>query len=88
MQDPTPAQQGRYWLRYAGLGVEFFASLLACVLIGMWVDHHFGWSPWGVLIGAGVGLTGSMYNLIRRGLAMQRDVASQRDRPQRTREKP
>jgi F0F1-type ATP synthase assembly protein I len=73
----TPADERRYWLRYAGMGFEFFAGLLACVLIGMWLDSLFGWSPWGVLVGAAVGLFGSMFNLIRRGLAMQREVSDQ-----------
>ena len=77
MANLTPAQQQRYWLRYAGMGFEFFASLLACVLIGMWLDSRFGWSPWGVLVGSGVGLIGSMFNLIRRGLALQREVSNQ-----------
>ena len=73
----TPAEEQRYWLRYAGMGVEFFAGLLACVLVGMWVDSRFDWSPWGVLVGSGVGLTGSMVNLIRRGLTLQREVSNQ-----------
>jgi len=73
----TPAQQQRYWLRYAGMGFEFFAGLLACVLVGIWLDSRFGWSPWGVLVGSGVGLIGSMFNLIRRGLALQREVSNQ-----------
>ena len=59
------------------MGFEFFAGLLACVLIGIWLDNRFGWSPWGVLVGSGVGLIGSMFNLIRRGLALQREVSNQ-----------
>lgn len=77
MANLTPGEQQRYWLRYAGMGFEFFAGLLACVLVGIWLDSRFGWSPWGVLVGSGVGLTGSMVNLIRRSLALQREVSNQ-----------
>ena len=73
----TSAEQQRYWLRYAGMGFEFFAGLLVCVLVGIWLDSRFGFSPWGVLVGSGVGLIVSMFNLIRRGLALQREVSNQ-----------
>ena len=59
------------------MGFEFFAGLLACVAVGMWLDSRFGWSPWGVLVGSGVGLIASMFNLIRGGLALQREVTNQ-----------
>lgn len=72
MAEPSPAGGNKYWLRYAGLGSEFFAGLLACTLIGLWLDRRFGWSPWGVLVGAAVGFVGSMCNLIRHGMKMQR----------------
>ena len=72
----TSGEDQGYWLRYAGMGFEFFAGLLACVLVGIWLDSRFGFSPWGVLVGSGVGLIGSMVNLIRRGLALQREVSN------------
>ena len=78
MANMTPGQQQRYWLRYAGMGFEFFAVLLLFVLIGMGLDRRFGWSRWGVLIGAAVGFAAAMWNLIRQGLAMQRLADQQR----------
>jgi len=78
MVSATSGQQQRGWLRYAGMGFEFFATLLVCVLIGMWLDGRYGCSPWGVLGGSAVGLVVSMWKLIRQGLAMQREADSQR----------
>jgi len=65
------------WLRYAGLGFDFAAAMLVFVLVGYWIDGHFECSPWGVLIGAVLGLVGGMYNLIRQGLAATREAAEQ-----------
>jgi len=78
MASTTSGQQQRGWLRYGGMGFEFFAVLVVCVLVGIWLDGRFGWSPWGVLGGSAVGLVVSMWKLIRQGLAMQREADSQR----------
>jgi F0F1-type ATP synthase assembly protein I len=59
------------------MGFDFAAALLVFVLLGFWIDGHFGFSPWGVLIGAALGLIGGMYNLIRQGLEATRDAAEQ-----------
>ncbi|MBI1827544.1 MAG: AtpZ/AtpI family protein [Planctomycetes bacterium] len=57
------------WVRFSGIGVEFAAAVIGFSLVGLWLDHHFGWSPWGVLVGAALGLIGGTYNLIRESLA-------------------
>jgi len=61
-------------VRYAGLGFDFGAALVVFVLIGYWVDRHYGCSPWGVLVGCGLGIVGGLYNLIRQGLKMTRNA--------------
>lgn len=53
------------WLRYSGVGMEFAASLVVFCLVGYWVDLRYGTSPWGLVIGLGLGLTGATYNLFR-----------------------
>lgn len=57
-------------LRYASLGLELAASIVGLTLLGLWVDYKFESSPIGVLVGAGLGVVGGMYNLIRAALQM------------------
>lgn len=84
MMDPSGSQPDqRFLLRYAGLGTEFVAGMLGCVALGWWLDSRYGWSPWGVLVGSIVGLVGSMTNLIRRALQMQRAAEARRRGPKR-----
>jgi len=57
------------WIRFSGIGIEFAAAVLGCSIVGYWIDLHYHCSPWGVLIGAGTGLIGGTYNLVRESLA-------------------
>jgi F0F1-type ATP synthase assembly protein I len=59
-------------LKYLGLGTEFAAAVAGLTLVGYWVDRHFGTRPWGLLIGAGLGLVGGMYNMLRDALSAPR----------------
>lgn len=56
-------------MRFAGLGMEFAAAVAGLTLLGLWIDRRFDTEPWGVLVGAGVGIIGGMYNMIRQALA-------------------
>jgi F0F1-type ATP synthase assembly protein I len=38
-------------------------------LLGYWVDRHWDVAPWGLVIGALLGLIGGGYNLIRESFA-------------------
>ncbi len=67
------------WVRYAGVGVEFAAAVAGFTLVGFWIDRHYDSRPWGVLIGAFLGLTGGMYNLIRESLAAFRESDRTKD---------
>jgi ATP synthase protein I len=60
-------------LRFLGLGLEFAAAVAGMTLVGYWIDRHYGTGPWGLLIGAGLGLVGGMYNMIREALAGVRE---------------
>jgi len=65
--------------RAYSIGFEFAAAVAGCVLLGYLIDRYSGTSPWGVLIGAGVGIVGGMYNMIRAALG----VAKEQDRRRR-----
>ena len=49
----------------ASVGIEFAVVVGGLGGLGYWIDSRYGSSPWGVLIGAGVGLVGGTYNLIK-----------------------
>jgi F0F1-type ATP synthase assembly protein I len=53
-------------MRLATAGVELAATLVGACLLGYWIDLRFGTDPWGLLICAGIGIVGGLYNLIRR----------------------
>jgi F0F1-type ATP synthase assembly protein I len=74
------------WLRYTNIGIEFLASFGVFVALGWWVGMHFDLNPWATVVGAGLGFTGAMVNLIREGLKMAREVEAERrksDKPGR-----
>jgi len=65
-----------------GLGMELAAAVTGLALLGYWIDRHFGSAPWGLLIGAVIGVVGGMYNLIREALsASTADRRAGRDAP-------
>lgn len=66
------------WLGYANLGIEFAVSFGVFVALGWWVGNRYDMNPWATLVGAGLGFIGAMYNLIREGLRMQREVEAER----------
>lgn len=58
--------------------MEFSAGVAGLTLFGYWLDHKFGLTPWGVLIGSAVGLVGGTYNLIRATLPFVRPQEEKR----------
>jgi F0F1-type ATP synthase assembly protein I len=60
------------WKRLSGIGFELVAAVAGFTFVGYLWDRHFGTGPWGILIGAILGLIGGMYNLIRQSLLATR----------------
>ena len=56
------------------MGIEFGAAIIGFVLVGYWIDRHYGCQPKGVLIGAGLGIVGGGYNLIRAALQASKQM--------------
>jgi len=69
------------WLRFSGVGLEFAAAVAGFALVGWWVDRRWNTSPWGLLIGAALGLIGGTYNLIRESLAAFKPPANGKPEP-------
>jgi hypothetical protein len=55
-------------IRLWSLGLNFVGGVAGGLLLGYLVDRWQGTNPWGVLVGAGIGLVGGMWGLIREGL--------------------
>ena len=62
-------------MRYAGLGIELAATVGLLALLGWWIDGRFGTAPWGVLLGALLGLAGGMTHMVRVALGATRTGA-------------
>jgi F0F1-type ATP synthase assembly protein I len=56
---------------YAGLGLQFAASIILFLFLGQWLDRKLGTAPWMLLIGVFVGAGGSFYSMYRRLMAAQ-----------------
>lgn len=69
-----PKESSASWMRLSSIGFELVAAVAGFTLLGYWVDRHWGTEPWGVLIGALLGLVGGMYNLIRSSLISSREA--------------
>lgn len=71
---PEEPQSRSSLARLSGIGVELVAAIAGFTLAGYWWDRYFGTKPWGVLIGALLGLVGGMYNVIRQSLTAVREA--------------
>lgn len=58
---------GNSW-HYAGLGLQFAGTVGIFAAAGYWLDHRFGWSPWGIVTLTMIAVIGSMYLLIKEGM--------------------
>jgi F0F1-type ATP synthase assembly protein I len=72
-EEPKPSSD---WSRLSSIGFELAAAVGGFIFVGYLWDRHFGSRPWGTLIGAVLGLTGGMYNLIRQTLMATRDAGT------------
>ena len=62
---PPSSPQGPNLWRHAYAGVTFAVTLLAGSYAGVWVDRKWGSEPWGVVVGAALGMVLGIYNLLR-----------------------
>jgi F0F1-type ATP synthase assembly protein I len=60
------------------MGTELAGGLLVFCLLGYWIDYKFGTRPWGLVIGAILGIVGGLYNLIRVALLQSLGVKPSR----------
>jgi F0F1-type ATP synthase assembly protein I len=71
-----PRGEGRFKVgtsaaAYAGVGLQFAATILIFVFAGQWLDRRLG-TGWLTLAGAFVGMAAGVYSLYRKLMADQR----------------
>ncbi len=63
-----PLRPAGYWRTVGELGTLGLSFVLALAIgtgAGLWVDGRFGTSPWGLLIGFGLGFAAAVLNVVR-----------------------
>lgn len=68
-----PKQDASNWARVFGLGLEIAVGIGLGVFVGTWFDRKYHSDPWGVLIGAILGLAGGTYLLIKEAIRANKD---------------
>jgi F0F1-type ATP synthase assembly protein I len=56
---PDPKELGHYY-SLAQVGLE----MVVPVALGLWLESYFDWRPWGVVVGAVVGLVTGVTHLV------------------------
>ena len=66
-KDGNPGKNGRdqdLW-RYLSMGTQLTITVALFVALGWWLDRHFGWTPWGLLGAATIGIGIAMYGFLK-----------------------
>jgi ATP synthase protein I len=87
--DPRPSTEaerkasegGPSGAEFAGLGLQFAASILGGLYAGQWLDKKLGSAPWLLIMGVFLGAGLSFYSMYRKLMAAQaREDAAQNAR--------
>jgi len=75
------ASSGPSASEFAGVGLQFAASIFVCLYAGQWLDRKLGTAPWFLLIGVFFGAGAGFYSMYRKLMAAQaREEAAQKAR--------
>jgi len=75
---PRSAQAALSASEFAGVGVQFAATILVFVFAGVWLDRRLHSSPWFVLICVFVGAAAGFYSMYSKVMAAQRRDAERK----------
>lgn len=71
--DPSQKQDRPIWSKDIGqfltLGIQLAVTVVVCFFIGRWLDGMFGTSPWLMILGLALGISGGMISFIRASLS-------------------
>jgi len=77
----TPDRDRGHGAEFAGLGLQFAASIVVFLYVGQWLDRRLGTDPWLMMIGVFMGAGASFYSMYRKLMAIQeRDEREARER--------
>jgi len=62
--------------KYAGIGIQFAASIVLFLYAGQWVDRRLGTTPIFLIVGVFVGATAAFYSIYKR---LMRDLKEQEE---------
>ena len=57
----TDPEKMAQYLALSQVGLE----MVAPIILGLVLDYYLGWTPWGVLVGAVLGLVGGIAHLVQ-----------------------
>jgi len=64
--DDERQDTGRSPLALAGMGLELAITVILVAAGGHWLDRLLGTKPWMLVLGAALGMTVAMVNLVRK----------------------
>ena len=71
--EPPDKKTRSFFFPLMTLGSLLLTWIAGGVLLGLWVDRHWGLSPWGTVVGSLLGLCGAGYSVFREVRRMERD---------------
>src|SRR6476646_9573445 len=78
------ASDGPSASEFAGVGLQFAASIIVFLLAGQWLDRKLGTAPWLLIIGVFLGAGASVYSMYRKLMpGPARGEAARKDRSDR-----
>lgn len=66
-------------LKYIGVGFEFAAAVGLGLYVGYRADLRYNSDPWGLLVGAAVGLAAGLYLLVKAASKMMQEFGESKD---------
>ena len=70
--------KGMSGAEFAGVGLQFAATILVFTFLGIWLDRRLGTSPWILMVCVFAGAAGGFFSIYRKAVAAQRRDAEQR----------
>lgn len=67
--ESADARAARRAGKYAGIGLQFAASIVIFLYAGQFIDRRMGTAPWGLLVGVFVGAGAAFFSMYRRLMA-------------------
>lgn len=64
--DDEQPEKGRSPLALAGMGLQLAITVILVAAGGHWLDRLWGTKPWLLVLGAALGMTVAMVNLVRK----------------------